>query len=281
MEEVGTIQPLFFCNFVHHNAYAMILKRLIFSLIFILAILNISAQLNQTDNNGLKQGPWVRTWPNGMKMYEGVFKDNKPVGEFRRYYQNGVLSSVMNFSEDGLTADAELYFQTGRLASKGRFVDRKKEGKWQFFSRENEGVLVSEEIYEDNMRNGTSLRYYPNGTLGERLEFRNDEKHGSWEQFHDNGKPYIKSQYSGGKLNGSYEAWFVNGNQMYSGHYKSDAREGLWLVYNEDGTVRYRINYKNGIPDNPQMDNDAAAYVDKLEKEKGRIPDPEITGEKW
>jgi antitoxin component YwqK of YwqJK toxin-antitoxin module len=50
-------------------------------------------EINHTDNNGLKQGFWKRNYPNGRAMYEGVFNNDKPVGEWRRYHENGGLKS--------------------------------------------------------------------------------------------------------------------------------------------------------------------------------------------
>lgn len=242
---------------------------------------NALCQLNQTDKNGLRQGRWVRNYPHGTKMYEGVFRDGHPVGEFRRYYENGTLKSFLIFSEDGRHADAVLYHPNGRIASKGRYTDQKKEGKWQFFSPVNENYLICEQFYKDDMRNGISLRFYPDSTVGDRTTYLNDQKNGDREQFYEDGSPYTKSYYSEGKMNGKFEAWFSNGTKMYSGMYKNDIRDGQWLIYNEDGSVKYSIEYKNGIPDNPKMDEDASNYIDALEKQKGKIPDPEITGEIW
>lgn len=248
-------------------------------------ILSLSAavfsQLNQTDNNGLKQGHWIRNHPNGKPMYDGIFRDGHPVGEFRRFSEDGKLKSLLFFSEDGMSAEATIYHSNGRIASRGKYIDQKKEGKWQFYSAETEGYMISEESYEGNLRTGPTLKFYPGNLLAERINYMNDVKHGTWEQFYKSGKSFIKSNYINGKLTGTYEAWFENGKQMYSGRYNGDVRDGLWLIYNEDGSLKYRIEYRNGIPDNKQMDIDASEYIDLLEKQEGKIPDPEKTGEMW
>lgn len=254
----------------------------IFTLTIILSFsAAVLAQLNQTDMNGLKQGHWVRNYPNGKPMYDGTFRDDHPVGEFRRFSEDGKLKSLLVFTEDGTSADAIIYHSNGQIASKGKYIHRMKEGKWQFYSSEIEGYMISEESYEKNLRNGPTLKYYPGNLLAERINYMNDVKHGTWEQFYESGKSFIMSNYENGKLTGAYEAWFENGKPMYSGNYKGDVREGLWLIYNEDGSLKYKIEYANGIPDNRQMDIDASEYIDSLEKQKGKIPDPEKTGEMW
>ena len=45
--------------------------------------------INQTDAKGLKQGFWKAKFDNGRIKYEGYFKDNHPVGELKRYYEEG------------------------------------------------------------------------------------------------------------------------------------------------------------------------------------------------
>ena len=62
--------------------------------IFFILFLGISyAQVNQLDAKGLKQGLWYKNFP-GTKihMYEGTFKDDKPVGIFKYHYESGRLS---------------------------------------------------------------------------------------------------------------------------------------------------------------------------------------------
>ena len=43
-------------------------------------------EINKTDNNGLKQGKWIKYHSNGKIKYEGNFKDDKPIGQMKRYY---------------------------------------------------------------------------------------------------------------------------------------------------------------------------------------------------
>ena len=58
-------------------------KQLIILLSLLLMSGNAMTQ-NLTDAAGKKQGQWVKNYPNGKIMYEGTFKDDKPVGLFKR-----------------------------------------------------------------------------------------------------------------------------------------------------------------------------------------------------
>jgi antitoxin component YwqK of YwqJK toxin-antitoxin module len=237
-----------------------------------------TADINKTDSQGKKQGHWIKKYPNGNIQYEGTFKDDKPVGEFKRFYENKVIKSILIYSSISNVAEATIYHTNGFISSKGKYVNQLKEGKWKFFSYSIDGCLINEEEYTKNLRNGLSLKYYPDSTLAEKINFANDVKEGEWLQYHPNGKIYLKAFYSGGQLNGKFEAWYDNGKPEYSGNYKNDMRDGAWKIYNEDGTVKYVINYVRGTTDDPQMDKEEADFFDKIERNKGKIADPEKTG---
>ena len=107
--------------------------------------------LNRTDSQGKKQGHWIKKFPNESMMYDGYFKDDHPVGEFKRYFEDQELKSVLVYSDDGRKATATIYHQNGNVSSKGVYIDQMKEGKWQFYSEYIKGYLISEEIYSKNL----------------------------------------------------------------------------------------------------------------------------------
>jgi antitoxin component YwqK of YwqJK toxin-antitoxin module len=234
--------------------------------------------LNQTDPQGRKQGHWIKRAPNKTIIYDGYFKDDKPAGEFRRYYENDTLKSVLNFSNNGKEASAVLYHPNGFLASKGKYVNQQKEGKWQFFSAIKRNYLISEETYLHNLRNGLTIVYYPDSTIAEKINYINDMKNGEWTKYYPKGSILLKSNYVNGAIDGKFETWFEDGKKQFAGQYKSDSRDGLWLIYNPDGTVKYRIEYTNGMTSDRQLEIEASRFLDSLELNKGRIQDPEKTG---
>ncbi len=236
-------------------------------------------QNNQIDQLGRKQGYWIKRYPNGSKLYEGIFKDDHPVGEFKRYYENESLKSILIYSEDGDTADATIFHYNGLTASIGRYVNQKKEGKWKFYSASMDGYLICEESYSNNIRNGGSLKYYPDGSVAERVFYNSDKREGEWLRFHPNGKQLLKAYLSCDKRNGKYEVWYEDGIPEILGFYKENLREGTWFFYNKDGTIRYKINYVAGHTDDRQMDIDATNLIDNLEKTSVNVVDPEKNGE--
>ncbi len=236
------------------------------------------APLNQTDTRGKKQGRWIKRYPDQTILYEGYFNDDHPVGEFIRYYEDKTLKSVLQFSDNGMEANATLYHPNGYVASKGKYVNQKKEGKWQFFSAGIKDYLISEDIYADDLRNGLSIQFYTDSTIAEKLTYQKGIRQGEWTRYYPDGALLLRSNYLNGLLEGKFETWFEDGRIEFSGWYRKDARDGEWLIYNTDGTVKYKIEYTDGITNDRQMDIDQAKYLDNLEKNKDNVQDPEKTG---
>ena len=108
----------------------MNLKITIFAVLLCLSsagICQTDKALNQTDPQGRKQGHWIKRAPNKTIIYDGYFKDDKPAGKFKRYYENDTLKSVLNFTADGKEASAVLYHPNSYLASKGKYINQLKE----------------------------------------------------------------------------------------------------------------------------------------------------------
>ena len=242
-----------------------------------IATCQTETQINITDQQGRKQGHWIKKYPNESIMYDGFFKDDHPVGEFKRFFENQSLKSMLIYSDDGREAIATIYHPNGNISSKGTYIDQMKEGKWQFFSAFTKGYLISEEFYSKNLKNGPSIKFYIDSTIAEKLYYINGIRQGEWIQYYPNRIVSLKSNYLNGKINGKFEVWFENGSIEFSGQYKNDSRDGLWVIYKNDGTIKYKLEYTAGITKDVQIDIDESDYLDSLEKNKGKIADPEIS----
>lgn len=82
-------------------------------------------------------------YPNGKIAEETIYKNNLKNGPYKRYAENGIIIEESNYKNgqfDGLAIfrDAD----DGTIVSKGKFVNGKKSGIWQFFQK---GKLVKEE----------------------------------------------------------------------------------------------------------------------------------------
>ena len=262
----------------------MYLKSVVFSVLVILvnpSYGQTGSQLNQTDPKGLKQGHWIKKNSSGHVIYDGYFKDNEPIGVMKRYFDNDSLQTIMNYRPDHKTVDVEIYHPNGFPASKGTYVNKLKEGKWQFYSEYEKGYLICEESYTQNKKNGLSVKYYKDSTPAEKINYTDDTRNGSWIQYFENGQVCLSGNYVNGILDGNFTCYYEDGKPDVKGQYKENVRDGEWIKYNPDGTVRKRMIYRSGELTNADAYKEETDFLDKMEKNKGLIPDPEKTGTLW
>lgn len=256
------------------------MKLNIIPIILLLTVTSIAAgqtglELNKTDQQGRKQGHWIKKYPNGNILYEGTFVNDKPVGEFKRYNSNNTLKSVLFYSSDSRVADATIYHPNGFISSRGKYTDQLKEGKWKFYSSFINGYLINEETYTKNIRNGMSVRYYPDSTIAEKVNYVKGVREGEWLQYHENGKMLMRASYNKGELDGKFETWHSNGKPEYKGTYKKNMRDGKWQVFSDKGTLKYEISYTNGVTKDRQIEDEVSRFFERIEKSSGNIEDPE------
>lgn len=214
-------------------------------------------------------------------MYDGYFMNDKPTGEFKRYYEDNKLKSVLVFSKNGTEAQATLYYPNGLIASTGIYVNQLKEGKWRFFSSTGKDIIICEAEYSGDKKNGILIKYYPDKKVAEKINYRNNLKQGEYLKYYTNGSLTLRTNYTNDKLNGKFEAFFENGKYEMLGQYKDNLRDGPWIIYREDGSQRFKTEYASGVPNNRNIEIYESDYIDSLERNKVKIADPEKTGVIW
>jgi antitoxin component YwqK of YwqJK toxin-antitoxin module len=251
----------------------------IFVILFAVAGAASYAQTNVTDATGKKQGTWTKKYPNGNILYQGTFKDDKPIGEFKRFYDDGTLKSLLVYDADGNTAIAIFYHPDGKKAAEGKYISQKKEGTWKYYSATTADYMISEENYTADKREGLSRKFYNTGAVAEVLTYHGDLKEGEWIQYYTDGTVCLKATYSKGLLEGAFVLYFPGGVLEFEGTYVADKRNGKWKAYNEDGSLRSEMEYIGGKTSDPSVAENETKYLDDLEKNKGKILDPEMTGD--
>lgn len=227
--------------------------------------------MNQTDANGMRQGLWQKKQANGRLIYEGHFKDDKPVGEWKRYHPGGQLKALIVHSGD--TAHTQLFDVWRKKVAEGNYVGRKKEGVWSYFKN---NVKINEEEFVNGVKHGTARRFYDTGEVMEETGWKNGVKEGDYQVFFRNGDPYMQCKMANNMRNGLCLIYYENGNYELVAEYKNDLRHGEWKYYNEQGEYLYSLFYNEGQILNPHVrDSIDNLKMMELEKNKGAILDPE------
>lgn len=246
------------------------MSKTIFILLLMLPFWSVS-QINQTDSNGLKQGVWQKKQDNGRLLYEGQFKDDKPVGEWKRYHPGGQLKALIVYNGD--TAFTQLFDVWRNKLTEGNYVNQKKQGVWKLFKDKQ---VISDEEYVDGIKEGVAHQYYDTGEVMEESHWKNGMQEGDYQVFYPNGQAYIQSKMKEGKRHGLFLVFYENGNPEREAAYKNGLRDGEWKFYNIDGEYRYSLFYDEGKILNPQVrDSIDNLEMKELEKNKTKLVDPE------
>lgn len=192
-----------------------------------------------------KQGYVKKTGPDGKRLYEGEFKDDKPVGRFKYYYPNDSVRAIMDFRNGGTASFARLFHMNGKRMAIGKYINKEtKDSTWTYF--DEAGVLISRDNYKNGKKEGICYVYLPDGKIAEERHYKNGLQNGEFKEFFGEGSLRSKGQYVNDNLEGRVIYYFPNGVEVASGFYKNGHKHGPWIYKNENNTIREKELYKNG-----------------------------------
>ena len=237
--------------------------------------LNVRAQsaLNQSDSNHLKQGKWIGKYPAGTIRYEGYFNNDKPVGEWKRYHENGKLKAILVYNPNSEKVKAELYDPEGTLISKGNYIGILKDSTWTYFDNK---LIVTRENYSKGLKSGKTLSYYPDGKTLNETEWVNGKLNGIRREFYPIGEKKSETRYIDDKRQGECKIYFETGKIQIEGSYDNDQCTGTWKFYNPNGDIKLQFEYKDGVLQNSEMlDSLELKEFKAYDKAKGALKDPD------
>ncbi len=230
-------------------------------------------EINQTDSNNLRQGKWIGKFPDGTVRYEGYFKNNKPVGEWKRFHENGKLKANLLYFPNSGKVTAELYDTDGLLVSRGNYMGTQKDSIWTYYDK---NIIIARESYIKGLKSGLSCFYSSDGKLIRETNWLNGKLNGISHEYYSTGIIKSEINYEDGKRNGDVLIYFESGKIQIEGKYDNDQNNGSWKYYNPDGTLKFQLKYKDGILLNPEMiDSLQMKEFNSFDREKGRLKDPE------
>ncbi len=107
------------------------MRNLIVAFFMLFGLVAFAQEGNKTDAKGQKQGEWKKYHTNGMLRYVGSFKNDKPLGEFKYYYDTGKIQSKMDHKE--AVSYFIAYYKTGEVKATGKYINQKRDSVWNFY----------------------------------------------------------------------------------------------------------------------------------------------------
>ena len=139
----------------------------------------------ELDENGDRQGKCLFYYENGIKKWEGQYKDDIVEGELIQYREDGKIKSKETFVNEEMRGYYEYYNKDGKLRQSGYIKNHKKEG--EIISYWENGEVQSIENFKNGLRHGLLKRY----TLDRREimsgQYTNNYRDGDWTWYYSNG----------------------------------------------------------------------------------------------
>ena len=146
--------------------------------------------------NGKKEGTWYWYYPNGMILQEENWLNGKLDGEFVEYNENGEITVKGEYLEG--TEEGEWFYIQGKAIEKGVYYDGKRSGLWTTKWRED-GKLISEIEYEQDLYHGKYTIYYPAEKVREEGKYSDGERVGIWYLYDEDGELLLTTIYVEGR----------------------------------------------------------------------------------
>ncbi len=187
---------------------------------------------------------WEFYYPtNGLLKAKGSFgAPDEKIGEWKYYYNTGILKQTANFKNGKLNGLLENWFTNGVKSSTTNYLDDKINGvETNYYYN---GLLLRTTNYKEDKKNGIEKEYNSKGQLLFTANYVDDEKNGLVTYYYYNGKKQDELLYTKGKAEGLYKSYYKDGKKMTEGAYINDKKEGLWTTYYNNGNIKEKTTYK-------------------------------------
>jgi antitoxin component YwqK of YwqJK toxin-antitoxin module len=221
-------------------------------------------------SNGKLNGPFKKY--NGDNVIEeGNYSDGLMTGEWVFNYNSGKIKGKGkylsgdgdNLGKTGIPKNGRdgnwlLYYENGNLSSELNYKNGNLEGIWKSYHENGNLDIVSE--YKYGKGNGKYQSYYESGKIKQESQQLNDEYDGKSITYHENGNIRTSGTYIKGKIEGNYK-WFREDGTIES---SSEFKNGIALSqinYDRSGN---EIKKEDSYGSNNSGQSSNSNYVKKV-----------------
>ena len=125
----------------------------------------------------------------------------------------------------------------------GRYLDGRREGTWLRFWGDGS---VGETNYRRGKRHGPDRGYSQGGRVSSERYYRAGEPDGVWKERWSDGSLLRYESYDRGKRDGPAGWFYRNGRLHREGAYVGGKRDGVWQYWLPSGELRYVTRFRRG-----------------------------------
>jgi antitoxin component YwqK of YwqJK toxin-antitoxin module len=242
-------------------------------LFFLIVSIFSNSQENKVDGKGKKQGYWKKMFPaTSITDYEGTFKDDIPVGEFKYYFKNGKIKAKMFFKENGNVSYTTIFHEdeTNKPIASGKYINKQKDSIWNYWGPSGRISMI--ETYKEGVLDGKkSIYYVPElvtdsiPIVAQELNFKQGLREGEQKYFFDNGVLKSKANYINDKIDGELILNSPTGIIEMKENYVNGIKEGWSYVYDDKGNFVSKVYFVAG---DKLDEKQTKKYLEKLNNKK-------------
>ena len=158
----------------------------------------IQGTMEQTGSyvRGLPDGLWIWTYQNGQTWREEEYESGFEEGSSIEYSDSGTVITKGNYVEG--FKEGEWFFEMNDHRELGSYFEGERNGRWKYYYLKNE-ALSFEGNFENGLRTGMHVWYYPDGRVKERGPYSGGQKNGIWQYYDEVGEEIISIEYDNGE----------------------------------------------------------------------------------
>lgn len=198
---------------------------------------------------GSLQGYGVYRTMDGVKIYEGQFKNSVPHYKGTLYDEEyGDVLYEGSWFEGSKDGTGVIYWNNGTVKYEGSLVKEKKEGYGNLWDENKHLVYCG--YWKDDKRDGFGKSFFSSGSLSYIGYFRNDKYDGKGEEYHHNGKVKFKGYWKNNQKEGmgitSYNTGTTRFMGMTSDSYLNSLLNSKIILFTNRGTKIFEGYFREG-----------------------------------
>jgi antitoxin component YwqK of YwqJK toxin-antitoxin module len=159
--------------------------------------------------------------------------------------ENGRIYAYERHNEKVLNGKIRIITEYSNLYIHAEFINGYAEGKWEYYSNNKLSETMD---YKNGYLNGVAITYQPDGTIKERIPYRNSKINGKYIRYYQHEKIEYEKEMTDGIENGIERFYDKTGRIIAETFYKNGKIDGKSFFYYERGEETFLsvAHYKDG-----------------------------------
>lgn len=141
------------------------------------------------------------------------------------------------------------YGENGMIVYEGRFRDDLPVGEFTYYYPD--GTTKARSAFSDAGHRARTVTYHYNGKVMSEGYYFDQQKDSTWRYFDNSGTLLKEETYRNNMKNGVWRSYYEDGQVAEEVHWADDRKQGPWVQYFPDGTRKLESNYTNDEQEGP------------------------------